>query len=136
MPCTIWYAWKALNVFFRLRVLLMLSVCCTNHTDILSFLLFTLSLRTSNMSRNVAKSTYKPIVLGKPNDVDVRDPFTGLPVRTDAQDRALVDEEIDEQPLHPHAEALEQVYDEDDNLVELVDDCGYQCTRPVSSSCR
>jgi hypothetical protein len=71
------------------------------------------------MSRNVAKSTYKPIVPGKPNYADVRDPFTGLPVRTDAQERVLVDEEIDEQLLHPHAEPLEQEYDEDDNLMDL-----------------
>jgi hypothetical protein len=119
MPCTIWYAWKTLNVFLRLRLLLMLSVFCTNHADIQIFLLFTLSLRTTNMSRNVAKSTYKPIVLGKPMNVDVRDPFTGLPVRTDAEERALVDEAIDEQPLHPHAKPLEQEYDDDDNLTDL-----------------
>jgi hypothetical protein len=97
----------------------MLSVFCKNHADLLLFLLFTLSLRTTNMSRNVASSAYMPIVRGKPMNVDVRDPFTGLPVRTDAQEGALVDEAIDEQPLHPHAEHLEQRYDEDDNLMDL-----------------
>jgi hypothetical protein len=81
----------------------MLSVFCTNHADLLLFLLFTLSLRTINMSRNVANSAYMPIVRGKPMNVDVCDPFAGLPVRTDAREGALVDEAIDEQPLHPHA---------------------------------
>jgi hypothetical protein len=70
--------------------------------------------RLVSMSRYAAKTTYKQIVCGERTNVDVRDPFTGLPVRTDTQDRALVDGAINQQPSHLHAE----VSDVDNNVMD------------------
>jgi hypothetical protein len=71
------------------------------------------------MSRYAAKATYKQIVQGETMNVDVRDPFTGLPVRTDTQERALVDGAINQQPLHLHAEVPEHEFDGDNILMDL-----------------
>jgi hypothetical protein len=72
-----------------------------------------------SMSRYATKATYKQIVQGETMNVDVRDPFTGLPVRTDTQERALVDGAINQQPLHLHDEVPEHEFDGDNNLMDL-----------------